>query len=133
MPNGGGPQQVPRAKWCVLERAVAALEMKLVYLHEGRPAAPGGVLLYTVLYMPATRTQIYLTVDQRRRLDQRGRRTGAPLAAMIREAVEAYLADDKIDIDRALEESFGILPNLEIPSRDEWDRRLERVYAERPR
>lgn len=91
-------------------------------------------MLYTALYMPATRTQIYLTVDQRRRLDERGRRSGAPLAAMIREAVEAYLADDRdqIDVDRALEETFGILPDLEVPGRDEWDQRLERVYGERP-
>ena len=90
------------------------------------------MVLYTALYMPATRTQIYLTVEQRRRLDQRGRRTGAPLAAMIREAVEAYLADDKPDVDKALAESFGILPDLEIPDRSEWDNRLERVYEERP-
>ena len=79
-------------------------------------------LLYTVLYMPTTRTQIYLTEDQRRRLDVRGRRTGAPLARMIREAVDTYLADDEPDVRAALEESFGSLPDLEVPSRDEWDR-----------
>jgi len=78
--------------------------------------------LYTALYMASMRTQIYLTDDQRRRLDAKGRNTGAPLARMIREAVDAYLGDDRPDPDAALEETFGTLPDLELPSRDEWDR-----------
>jgi hypothetical protein len=80
------------------------------------------VVLYTVLYMASTRTQIYLTDDQRRRLDARGRRTGAPMARLIREAVEVYLADEKVDTESALEETFGVLPDLEVPGRDEWER-----------
>lgn len=72
--------------------------------------------------MPSTRTQIYLTDEQRRKLDARGRRTGAPMARMIREAVDAYLSDDRPDTDAALDEAFGTLPDLELPSRDEWDR-----------
>jgi hypothetical protein len=72
--------------------------------------------------MPSTRTQIYLTDDQRRRLDVRGRRTGAPMARMIREAVDAYLGDDRPDTQAALDETFGTLPELELPSRDEWER-----------
>jgi hypothetical protein len=72
--------------------------------------------------MPSTRTQIYLTADQRRQLDARGRRTGAPLARMIREAVDGYLADDRPDTEEALDETFGTLPDLELPSREEWDR-----------
>ena len=79
-------------------------------------------VLYTALYMPSTRTQIYLTEDQRRQLDTRGRRSGTPLAGMIREAVDAYLADDRADLDTALDETFGTLPNLELPGRDEWER-----------
>lgn len=78
--------------------------------------------LYNALYMPSTRTQIYLTAEQRRQLDQRGRRTGAPMARMIREAVDAYLTDDRPDVQAALDETFGTLPNLEVPGRDEWDR-----------
>jgi hypothetical protein len=78
--------------------------------------------LYNAMYMPSTRTQIYLTEDQRRRLDARGKRTGAPLARMIREAVDTYLADDKPDAQAALDETFGTLPDLELPSRDELDR-----------
>ncbi len=84
-------------------------------------ACPRAVL-YTVLYMSSTRTQIYLTDDQRRRLDARGRRVGAPMARMIREAVDVYLADDGPDPDAALDDAFGSLPDLELPNRDEWDR-----------
>ena len=79
-------------------------------------------MLYTALYMASTRTQIYLTDDQRRRLDARGRRTGAPMARMIREAVDAYLTDDRPDVEAILEETFGSLPALELPDREEWDR-----------
>ena len=79
-------------------------------------------MLYTALYMASTRTQIYLTDDQRRRLDAKVRLTGAPLARMIREAVDVYLADDQPDPDEALNETFGTLPDLELPSRDEWER-----------
>lgn len=78
--------------------------------------------LYTALYMPSTRTQIYLTDEQRRLLDARRRRTGAPLARLIREAVDVYLADDRSDPDAALDETFGALPDLEVPTRDEWER-----------
>ena len=79
-------------------------------------------MLYTALYMASTRTQIYLTDDQRRRLDARGRRSGQPLARMIREAVDAYLADDRPDVEVLLDETFGTLPGLETPGRDEWER-----------
>ena len=80
-------------------------------------------MLYAVLYMPSTRTQIYLTDDQRRRLDARGRRTGHPMARMIREAVDAYLADDEAaDVQAALDDTFGSLPDLEVPPRSELDR-----------
>jgi hypothetical protein len=84
--------------------------------------------------MPSTRTQIYLTEDQRRRLDARGRRTGAPMARLIREAVDAYLADDRPDTDAALDESFGAAPELIVPSRDEWAADPgEAGHGERPR
>jgi hypothetical protein len=84
--------------------------------------------------MPSTRTQIYLTEDQRRRLDARGRRTGAPMARLIREAVDAYLADDRPDTDAALDESFGAVPDLTVPSRDEWAPDPgEAEHGERPR
>jgi hypothetical protein len=72
--------------------------------------------------MASTRTQIYLTQEQRRALDARGRRIGAPLAHMIREAVDAYLTDTAADPQTALDETFGSLPQLELPGREEWDR-----------
>jgi len=78
--------------------------------------------MYNALYMASTRTQIYLTDDQRKRLDLRGRRTGAPLARMIREAVDTYLADDEPDVQAALDETFGTIPELDVPPRREWDR-----------
>jgi predicted DNA-binding protein len=70
----------------------------------------------------ARRTQIYLTVDQRRRLDERRRREKRTLAELVREAVDSYLADRSEDAASALASTFGALPNLQVPSRDEWDR-----------
>jgi predicted DNA-binding protein len=72
--------------------------------------------------MPATRTQIYLTDEQSQRLGTRGRSDGTSMAHVIREAVDAYLADSEPDARAALDETFGTLPDLELPSRDEWDR-----------
>ena len=85
-----------------------------------RPAANRGsslkVLLYTMLYMAATRTQIYLTAQQRQRLDERGSQNGLGLAEMIRQAVDDYLGEQG-DIQAALDESYGSLPDLEVPPR----------------
>lgn len=78
-------------------------------------------MLYTPLYMSSLRTQIYLTGDQRRKLDERARRQGQTLAHVIREAVDEYLAEAP-DADQAMQETFGTLPDLTVPSRDEWDR-----------
>jgi len=79
-------------------------------------------VLYTAMYMSSTRTQIYLTNDQRRRLDELMVERGASLAQLVREALDAYLAVQKPDLEAALAETFGALPDLEVPSRDEWDR-----------
>jgi hypothetical protein len=78
-------------------------------------------MLYTALYMAATRTQLYLTQEQRRRLDERGRREGRAMASLVREAIDRYL-DSTPDTGVALDSTFGSLPDLEVPSRDEWDR-----------
>jgi hypothetical protein len=78
--------------------------------------------MYTALYMPALRTQIYLTAGQRERLDELGRREGKALAELVREAVDAYLDRDRPDPRPALDATFGVLPELTVPSRDEWDR-----------
>ena len=79
------------------------------------------VVLYTVLYM-SERTQIYLTSEQRKRLDERGAREGKTLALMIREAVAAYLTEAPPDTEEVLAATFGAAPDMEIPTRDEWDR-----------
>ena len=72
--------------------------------------------MYTMLYMPATRTQIYLTAEQRTRLDELGQQTGLGLAEMIRRAVDEYLCEQG-DTRTALDEAYGALPNLEVPQR----------------
>ncbi len=84
------------------------------------------------MYMPSLRTQVYLTEDQRRRLAVRGRRVGSPMAHLIREAVDAYLADDSGELAEALDDSFGALPELEVPKRAEWARRDERARGPDP-
>ena len=71
--------------------------------------------------MSATRTQVYFTEEQRRRLDERGQREGRPMAALVREAVDRYLADTPVAA-KQLDETFGSLPELDVPPRDEWDR-----------
>lgn len=80
--------------------------------------------LYIVMYVMdgATRTQVYLTPDQRRRIDARNRRDGTTLAHVVREALDQYLVDDPGDVASALAETFGSLPMLEVPDRDRWDR-----------
>ena len=77
--------------------------------------------------MTSTRTQIYLTERQRRRLDERQRREGKSLAAVVREAIDAYLTEPTDDVDRVLDETFGRLPDLELPSRSEWADREQRL------
>lgn len=80
-------------------------------------------MLYTALYMPgAIRTQIYLTADQRRRLDELARQGGVSLARIIRDAVDGYLQAAIPDEEAALAATFGSLPDLEVPPREEWDR-----------
>jgi predicted DNA-binding protein len=72
--------------------------------------------------MAATRTQIYLTKRQRKRLDEIRRRDGRSLAEVIREAVDQYIDQSGESIEEAWEATRGSMPDLEVPSRDEWDR-----------
>jgi predicted DNA-binding protein len=71
--------------------------------------------------MSATRTQIYLTAEQRRRIDQVAAARGITLAEVVRNALDAYLTDD-VDPSDALAATFGAVPDASVPSRDEWDR-----------
>lgn len=68
------------------------------------------------------RTQIYLSDEQRRRIDARMRRDGVSLAAVVREALERYLTHGPEDVEEALDRTFGAIPDLEVPPREEWDR-----------
>ena len=49
--------------------------------------------------MPATRTQVIFTEEQRRQLDARARREGKTLAQVVREAVDAYVTHQQADVD----------------------------------
>jgi len=72
--------------------------------------------------MSATRTQVYFTVEQRRRLDALAERQNKTLAQVVREAVDAYAPDLPPHLRAVLDETFGSMPDLETPSRAEWDR-----------
>lgn len=43
------------------------------------------------------------------------------MAEIIRRAVDGYL-DEQTDPSAALSATFGSVPDLEVPSRDEWGR-----------
>lgn len=68
----------------------------------------------------ATRTQIYLTDEQRARLSERAKATGRPVSELVRDAIDGMLAADD-DLDA----TFGSAPGIgsRVPSRDEWERR----------
>ena len=78
-------------------------------------------MMYTVLYMSATRTQIYLTSEQREGIDTMARMGGVSMAEIIRQAVDLYL-DRYTDPGPALEATFGAIPDAVVPDRDEWER-----------
>jgi len=83
--------------------------------------------------MGATRTQISLTAEQRRKLGARGKREHKTLAQVVRDAVDAYVRAEppppqpRKDFQKFLDETFGSMPNLEVPSRDEWEERAHRI------
>lgn len=72
--------------------------------------------------MSATRTQVYFTEQQRRALDELAEREGKTLAELVREAVDAYLAQAPGDPEAILDQTFGSIPDLRVPARSEWDR-----------
>lgn len=73
--------------------------------------------------MAATRTQIYLSKEQRARLDELRRESGATLAELIRLAVDDYLDQQPGDIQSRLDATFGVAPDFAAPSRAEWAER----------
>ncbi len=72
--------------------------------------------------MSATRTQVYFTAEQRRGLDVRAKREGKTLAGVVREAVDDYLSHEPPALSVVLDETFGAMPDFEVPTREEWDR-----------
>jgi predicted DNA-binding protein len=72
--------------------------------------------------MPATRTQIYLTEEQRRRIDALAEVEGVTMAEIVRRALDTYLDEETPDPRLALAVTFGADPHAASPSRDEWDR-----------
>jgi len=72
--------------------------------------------------MSAIRTQVYFTEEQRRRLDARAKQQGKTLAAVVREAVDAYVTQGSPELQVVLTETFGSIPDLQVPGRSEWDR-----------
>lgn len=71
--------------------------------------------------MSSTRTQIYLTDDQRHRIDRIAEAKGLTMAEVVRRAVDDYLADEP-DAELALGATFGQAPEAQVPSRDDWQR-----------
>ena len=72
--------------------------------------------------MSATRTQVYLTEEQRDRIDAIVEAEGVTMAEVIRRALDTYLADEAPNPAVALAATFGADREAAAPSRDEWDR-----------
>lgn len=72
--------------------------------------------------MSATRTQVYLTDLQRRQIDAIVEHDGVTMAVVIRTALDEYLEAHPADAEPALASTFGALPGIGAPDRDEWDR-----------
>ena len=72
--------------------------------------------------MPATRTQVYLTPEQRQRIDELTKSRGLTLAEVVRRALDDYLEEEAPSAVPILAETFGAAPDVAPPGRGEWDR-----------
>jgi hypothetical protein len=70
----------------------------------------------------STRTQVYLTDTQRRRIDELTRAEGVTLAEVVRRALDSYLDSVQIAPEAALASTFAADPTAAYPDRDDWDR-----------
>ena len=77
--------------------------------------------------MPATRTQVYLTPEQRQRIDAVAAAEGITLAEVVRRALDLYLAAEVPDPAGALSRTFGAVPDIAPPDRREWERSRPRA------
>lgn len=71
--------------------------------------------------MSATRTQVYLTEEQRARIDRAAAARGVTMAEVIRNAIDEYVGDE-CDPAATLRATFGAAPSADSPSRDSWQR-----------
>lgn len=72
--------------------------------------------------MAATRTQIYLTADQRQRIDDLAGAEGLTMAEVVRRALDSYLVTGQAGASSVLINTFGAAPEAQYPDRSEWDR-----------
>ena len=72
--------------------------------------------------MSATRTQVYLTEQQRQRIDELAGIEGVTLAEIVRRALDAYFLSYIPDASECFSRTFGAVTDIEVPSRDEWQR-----------
>jgi Arc/MetJ-type ribon-helix-helix transcriptional regulator len=80
--------------------------------------------------MAATRTQVYLTEEQRRQIEELRAHDGRTLAEVVRAALDEYLATqgpraadrELAERRRVLDETFGSVPDFPYPDRGDWDR-----------
>lgn len=72
--------------------------------------------------MVATRTQVYFSAEQRRRIDELAASRGLTLAEVVRLALDDFLEEEAPSPEAMLAATFGAVPDIEPPSRDEWDR-----------
>lgn len=72
--------------------------------------------------MPAIRTQVYLTEEQRKRIDRLAAARGLSLAAIVRRALDTYLDAELPDPAPILAATFGAAPDATVPDRNEWSR-----------
>jgi len=71
--------------------------------------------------MSGTRTQIYLSERQRKLIDRIAKSEGVSVAEVVGRALDADLIS-AVEPGDALQESFGALPDVEVPWRDGWPR-----------
>ncbi|MGH8925717.1 MAG: CopG family transcriptional regulator [Acidimicrobiia bacterium] len=70
--------------------------------------------------MSSIRTQVYLTDEQRQRIDALTKSKGVTMAEIIRRALDFYLEGESPDPAVGLAATFGADPDATVPSRDEW-------------
>lgn len=67
--------------------------------------------------------QVTLTPAQRDALERRAIREGRTVAELVQDAIDHYLVrGDASLVNAASSRTYGALPDLDLPSRTEWNR-----------